>query len=141
MPIKPIKNCSTFQADITSEKCRQVCKSNNISCQVTEYFKKGNRREMAVCQIVAEWYTAPCLLRATHTVMGSALNLHQCLRICLQVHGSKRLGCHADLLASVTPEVNLRIAQARKRAKVMHPSYETQGRHHQKSKTGVSVAP
>ena len=26
-----------------------------------------------------------------------ALNLHQCLQKCLQVCGSKRLGCHADL--------------------------------------------
>ena len=24
-------------------------------------------------------------------------NLHQCLQTCLQVHGSKRLDCHADL--------------------------------------------
>ena len=26
-----------------------------------------------------------------------APNLHQCLQTCLEVHGSKRLGCHADL--------------------------------------------
>ena len=38
--------------------------------------------------------------------------------------------------AGVTPEVNLRITQARK-----HPGFETQGRCHHKFKTGVSVAP
>ena len=41
--------------------------------------------------------------------------------------------------AGVTPEVNLMITQARKHAKVIHSGFETQGRHHQKSKTGVSV--
>ena len=44
----------------------------------------------------------------------------------------------------VTPEVNLRNSwhigdKARKQG--IHPGFETQGRHHQKSKTGVSVAP
>ena len=36
---------------------------------------------------------------ATQTVVGLSpnLNLHQCLLIHLQVHGSKMLGCHADL--------------------------------------------
>ena len=43
--------------------------------------------------------------------------------------------------AGVTPEVNLRMTQARKHAKGIHPGFKTQGRHHQKSKTGVSVAP
>ena len=48
-------------------------------------------------------------------------------------------------LAGVTPEVNLRecvihtpLPSANKAA---HPGFETQRRHHQKSKTGVSVAP
>ena len=46
--------------------------------------------------------------------------------------------------AGVTPEVNLRNSlhagdKACKR--VIHPGFETQGRHCQKSKTGVSVAP
>ena len=45
--------------------------------------------------------------------------------------------------AGVTPEVNLRnllcaVKEARKLG--IHPGFETQGRHHQKSKTGVSVA-
>ena len=44
-------------------------------------------------------------------------------------------------LAGVTPEVNLRITQARKHAKGIHPGFKTLGKHHQKSKTGVSVAP
>ena len=42
--------------------------------------------------------------------------------------------------ACVTPEVNLRITQVRKHAKGIYPGFDTQGRHHQKSKTGVSVA-
>ena len=43
--------------------------------------------------------------------------------------------------AGVTPEVNLRITQAKKHAKRIHPGFEAQGRCHQKSKTGVSVVP
>ena len=46
--------------------------------------------------------------------------------------------------AGVTPEVNLKIlfTQAMKHAcEGSHPGFETQGRHHQKSKTGISVAP
>ena len=40
--------------------------------------------------------------------------------------------------AGVTPEVNLRITTGEKACKQgFHPSFETQGRHHQKSKTGV----
>ena len=47
-------------------------------------------------------------------------------------------------LAGVAPEVNLRNSlhagdKARKRG--IHPGFESQGRRHQKSKTGVSVAP
>ena len=41
--------------------------------------------------------------------------------------------------AGVTPEVNLRITQARKHTKGIHPGFETQGRHHQKSKRVTSV--
>ena len=45
-------------------------------------------------------------------------------------------------LAGVAPEVNLRSnMQARKHASNIHPGFETQGKGHQKSKTGVSVAP
>ena len=43
--------------------------------------------------------------------------------------------------AGVAPEVNLMITQARKHAKGIHSGFETQGRPHQKSKTGVLVAP
>ena len=50
------------------------------------------------CQArVAEWFTAPCLLCAAWIVVGLSPNLHQCLQTHLQVCGSKRLGCHADL--------------------------------------------
>ena len=47
-------------------------------------------------------------------------------------------------LAGVTPEVNLRnslYAGDKAHKQRIHPDFETQGRHHQKSKTGVSVAP
>ena len=44
-------------------------------------------------------------------------------------------------LTGVTPEVDVRITQARKHAKGIHSGFETQGRRHQKSKTGVSEAP
>ena len=43
--------------------------------------------------------------------------------------------------AGVTPEVNLRITQARKHVKGIHSGFKTQARCHQKSKTGISVAP
>ena len=43
--------------------------------------------------------------------------------------------------ADVAPEVNLRITQVRKRTEGIHPGFETQGRRHQKSKTGLSLAP
>ena len=43
--------------------------------------------------------------------------------------------------AGVAPEVNLRITQARKHTKRIHPGSEKQGRQYQKSKTEVSVAP
>ena len=39
--------------------------------------------------------------------------------------------------AGVAPEVNLRITQESTQG--IHPGFETQGRRHQKSKTGVSV--
>ena len=43
--------------------------------------------------------------------------------------------------AGVTAEVNLKITQARKDAKGIHPGFKTKGRHHPKSKTRVLVAP
>ena len=46
--------------------------------------------------------------------------------------------------AGVAPEVNLRnllCAGKIARKPGIHPGFGTQGRHHQKSKTGVSVAP
>ena len=46
--------------------------------------------------------------------------------------------------AGVASEVTLRSllhADEKARKQGIHPSYETQGRHHQKSKTGISVSP
>ena len=44
--------------------------------------------------------------------------------------------------AVVTPEVNLRNMQVRKHtSEGIQPRFETQGRYHLKSKTGISVAP
>ena len=54
----------------------------------------------------------------------------------------KVTACHAG--QGVAPEVNLRnsLHASDKAAKWgIHPGFETQGRCHQKSKTGVSVAP
>ena len=61
--------------------------------------------------------------------MHIMLNLQKCLWTCLQVCGSKRLDCHADAhtLSRCTQGI--------------HPGFETQGRCHQKSIAGVSVAP
>ena len=43
--------------------------------------------------------------------------------------------------AGVAPEVNLRITQVKMHKKGIHYGFKTQGTHHQKSKTRVSVAP
>ena len=44
--------------------------------------------------------------------------------------------------AGVAPKMNLRITTGEKACKQgIHPGFETQSRHHQKSKTGVSLAP
>ena len=72
-----------------------------------------------------------------------APNLHQCLRIHLQVCASKRLGCHADLYTVSRCHIRDESEDhtSEKACKGIHHSFETQGRCHQKSKTGVSVAP
>ena len=64
----------------------------------------------------------------------------------LQVCGSKRLDCNAILAIrmpiGVAPELNLRNAlhADKKTCKWrIHPGFETQGRRHQKFKTGISV--
>ena len=67
------------------------------------------------------------------------------INACMQVHGSKRLSCYADCQeTSRCPEANLNNpldAGDKAHKQRSHPGFETQGRHHQKSKTGVSVAP
>ena len=72
-----------------------------------------------------------------------APNLHQCLWTLLQVCESKRLGCHADLytVSRCCTRGESEDHTSKKVCKGIHPGFETQGRHHQKSKTGVSVAP
>ena len=64
----------------------------------------------------------------------------------VQVCGSKSSAVMLAIKrsAGVAPEVNLRISlHAGKEAskQEIHPGFENQGRHHQKSKTGVSMAP
>ena len=80
------------------------------------------------------------------TVMGlsPSLNLHQCSQTHWQVHGSKRLSCHADLYTvsrCCTRGESEDHTGEKACRKGIHPGFETQGRHHQKSKTGVTVAP
>ena len=92
------------------------------------------------CQArVAECLTVPCCMWHRQLWI-QALNLHQCLHTRRQNMDQK--GSTAMLTpiqsAGVALEVNLRITQARKHAK---GSFKTQGRCHQKSKTGVSVTP
>ena len=88
---------------------------------------------------VAEWFTAPCVWHRRSWVQ--APNLHQCLRTHLQVRGSKRLGCHADLYTisrcHTRGESDESVVH---RWGSMQAGFETQGRCHQKSKIGVSVA-
>ena len=68
---------------------------------------------------------------------------HQCLYM---YEDQKRFGAMLDIQrsAGVTPEVNMRSplhAGEQVLKSMIHPGFETQGRHHQKSKTGVSLAP
>ena len=76
-------------------------------------------------------------------VVGS--NSHQSLRTHdLQVHESQKLSCHFDLNMVSSCHTRGESAghyddEASKRG--IHPGFQTQGRHHYKSKTRVSVAP
>ena len=90
---------------------------------------------------VVKWFTVSCLLHAARAVMGSSpgQNLHQCLGTHLYVCGLKRLGCHVDLCT--VNRCHTRGSHKWETMKGIHPGFETQGRRHQKSKTGVSVAP
>ena len=60
----------------------------------------------------------------------------------VQVHGLKRLRCHADLctVSRCHTRGESEDHKVRKYAKGIHPGFETQGRHHPKSKTGILVA-
>ena len=85
-----------------------------------------------------------CCVRHGRSSVG-APNPHQCLRTRL-VCGSKRLGCHADTYTvsrcRTRGESQEFIARRRKNtSEGSTPGFETQGRRHQKSKTGVSVVP
>ena len=55
----------------------------------------------------------------------------------------KVIGCYAGCQesAGAAPEVNFRECISPSANKAAHSGFETQRRHHQKSKTGVSVAP
>ena len=72
-----------------------------------------------------------------------APNLHQCLGTDLQVCGSKRLSCHADLYTvSRWGESQEFIAHRWQSTQGRDPPWVwNPGRRYQKSKTGVSVAP
>ena len=58
---------------------------------------------------------------------------------------SYRLPCYVKRSAGVTPEVNLRECTSHMPPASMneadHSSFESQTKHHQKSKTGISVIP
>ena len=94
-----------------------------------------------------------------HTAVGSlhkTSDMHICL-LCgrspnripasylCYMHVGNTTGCHAiKRSAGVVPEVNLRhllCAGEEAHMQGIHPGFETQGRHHQKSITRVSVAP
>ena len=98
-----------------------------------------------ISQAKLEWpsgiqYHACCMQHGQSLVQ--APNLYQCLQMHLQVCGSKRLSCHANLY--IVNRCHTRSESeahtSEKVCKRIHSSFETQGRHHQKSKTWVSVA-
>ena len=93
---------------------------------------------------VAEWFTAPCLLCAAWMVMGLSPKPPPMLADTSAGTWIEKARLTSIQSAGVTPEVNLRNSlhagdKARKWG--IHSGFETQGRHHQNSKTGVSVAP
>ena len=55
--------------------------------------------QTSLCQPTRSGWVVCNTVLAAQTVMGSSPrpNLHQCLWTCLQVSGSKNLGCHGDL--------------------------------------------
>ena len=62
--------------------------------------------------------------------------------VCAQVHRSKLLGCNAGCqeVSRCRTRSESEDSIAGRRGN-MHPGFETQGRHHQKSQTGVPVVP
>ena len=84
--------------------------------------------------------------RAGRTVVGLSPGRSQtsnaCRHVCKYVDQKSLAAMLTSIQsAGVAPEVNLRITQARKHAKRIHPGFKTQGKHHQKSNTGVSGVP
>ena len=87
-------------------------------------------------------------VHASRTVVGSSPELHQCPRTCLQVHGSKKLGHHADL-SLYSQQVshqrwiwrNLLWAGKEARKRGNPPWLWNPGQTSPEVKTGVSVAP
>ena len=82
------------------------------------------------------------LLRSSRTLYPG-FKPHQCHYVD-QVCGSKWLSCHTGCQEGVASEVNLKNPWHTGRETCwqgVHPGFETQGRCHQKSNTGVSVAP
>ena len=78
--------------------------------------------------------------------LGRLFEPHKCLWTCLQVYGLKIFSCHAghqEVSRCCTKgESEESIACRLKRMQVRNPlGLETQGGHHWKSKTGISVAP
>ena len=69
-----------------------------------------------------------------------ALNLYQCLWTHLQVCGSKRLGCHADILTVSRCHTRGEFEghRSEKACKWLHPSFGTQGRRLQVSHQRVT---
>ena len=85
-----------------------------------------------------EWYTVPCLLSAAQTVVGSSPEASPML-----VDTSTGTRIKKTWLPSQQVLHQRWIWGSHKWESVqgIYPGFETQGRHHQKSKTGVSVAP
>ena len=82
---------------------------------------------------------ALCLTKSSHPFSLSNPGILPMLNACREHDGLPRWLSRGQQVSHQRWIWGIHCAQARKHT--IHPGFETQGKHHQKSKTGVSVAP
>ena len=111
------------------------CRTHSLLWKKGNFHAKKNRRKWTLADMVQT-------LRAHHCAAHS-INTSTCM---YKYVDQKRLSCHVSCQEASRCHLKwiwgIHCVQARKYASQgIQPSFETQGRYHQKSKTGLSVAP